>query len=113
VDDVLDFIGTEDELGKPVGSDLAQGTLTLPAIFLLEHYPEDNPVKRLFKSRDEPDNVKLAVELVRNSPSIIQECYTVASEYCSKACQNLNLLPDNVTRRALIELADFVVSRKR
>ncbi len=39
VDDVLDFIGAEEELGKPVGSDLAQGTLTLPAMILLEYYP--------------------------------------------------------------------------
>ena len=31
VDDILDFIGDEKEMGKPVGSDLAQGTLTLPA----------------------------------------------------------------------------------
>jgi len=36
VDDILDVIGTEEEMGKPVGSDLAQGTLTLPAMLLLE-----------------------------------------------------------------------------
>ncbi len=66
VDDVLDFIGTEEELGKPIGSDLAQGTLTLPSILLLEHYPEDNPVKRLFSNREEQNNIKLAIELVRN-----------------------------------------------
>ncbi|GAI56036.1 unnamed protein product, partial [marine sediment metagenome] len=104
VDDILDFIGSEEELGKPIGSDLAQGTLTLPAILLLEYYPEDNPVKRLFRSRDEQDNIKLAIELVCNS-SIIKECYQVASEYCARACSHLNLLSDNPSRRALIELA--------
>ncbi len=46
VDDILDFVGTEEELGKPVGSDLAQGTLTLPAMLLLKYYPEDNPVRK-------------------------------------------------------------------
>ncbi len=112
VDDILDFIGTEDELGKPAGSDLAQGTLTLPAILLLEQYPEDNPVKRLFRSRDEPDNVKLAIELVRNS-TIVQECYQVTSDYCAKACHNLKLLPDNASRQSLFELADYIISRKR
>ena len=80
VDDILDFIGTEEEVGKPVGSDLAQGTLTLPAILLLEHYPEDNPVKRLFHNEDRQKNIELAIELVRN-PSIIEECYGVASDY--------------------------------
>ncbi|MFC1943749.1 polyprenyl synthetase family protein [Chloroflexota bacterium] len=112
VDDILDFIGTEEELGKPVGSDLAQGTLTLPAILLLADYPEDNPVKRLFRHRDELDNIKLAIELVRNSP-IIEKCYQVASDYCAKACRNIKLLPDNASRRSLIELADYVVNRKR
>ena len=112
VDDILDFIGTEEELGKPTGSDLTQGTLTLPAMLLLERYPEDNPVKRLFQNRDKQENIKLAIELVRNS-SISEECYAVASDYCAKACCNLNLLPDSPSRQALIELADYVISRKR
>jgi octaprenyl-diphosphate synthase len=112
VDDILDFIGTEEELGKPVGSDLAQGTLTLPAILLLEYYPEDNPVKRLFKNRDERDNIKVAIELLRNSP-IIQECYQVALDYCAKGCRNLKLLPDNASRQSLLELADFITYRKK
>jgi len=112
IDDVLDFVSTEEEMGKPIGSDLAQGTLTLPAMFVLEHYPEDNPVKRVFQNREKQKNIKLALELVRNS-SIVQECYQVASDYCSKACQNLNLLPDNASRQALIELGDYVVKRTR
>ena len=112
VDDILDFIGTEEELGKPVGSDLAQGTLTLPAMLLLERYPEENPVKRLFQNRDKQENIGLAIELIRNS-SIVQECYGVASDYCSKACHNLGQLPDNASRQALVQLADYVVNRKK
>ena len=112
VDDILDFIGTEEEMGKPIGSDLAQGTLTLPAMLLMERHPEDNPVTRLFQSGDKQENIKLAIELVHNS-SIIQECYSVASDYCSRACQSIELLPDNATRQALVALADYVVSRKR
>ena len=49
IDDILDFIGTEEEMGKPVGSDLAQGTVTLPTLMLMEKYPLDNPVKRIFE----------------------------------------------------------------
>jgi geranylgeranyl pyrophosphate synthase len=116
VDDVLDFISTEEELGKPTGSDLAQGTLTLPAMLLLERYPQDNPVKELFGNRDMPEGDKQAkidraMELVRQS-SIVDECYRVASDYCAKACSNLGLLPDSAGRQVLVEVADYVVSRK-
>lgn len=112
VDDILDFIGTEEELGKPVGSDLTQGTLTLPAMLLLERYPEDNPVKRRFENRDDQDNIKQAIEMIRNSP-IVDECYIVASEYSARACQDLNELPENSSREALFELAKYVVARKK
>lgn len=112
VDDILDFIGTEAELGKPVGSDLAQGTITLPAMLLLERSPEDNPVKRRFENRDDPDNIRQAIELIRNSP-IVDECYAVANEYCAKACQHLNQLPENNNREALLKLAEYVVARNR
>ena len=112
VDDILDFAGTEEEVGKPVGSDLAQGTLTLPAIVLLERYPEDNPVKKLSHNEDDQKNIELAIELVRNS-SIVKECYGVASDYCARACRNLNLLPDSESCQALIQLADYVAKRRR
>jgi octaprenyl-diphosphate synthase len=112
VDDILDFISTEEELGKPVGSDLAQGTLTLPAMLLLERYPDDNPVKRILENRKDEGNIKQAIELIRNSP-IVDECYTVASEYSARACQGLNSLPENNSRQALLALAEFVVARKK
>ena len=112
IDDILDFIGTEEELGKPTGSDLSQGTLTLPSILILEHYPGDNPVKRLFNNRERKDEIKLAIELVRNS-SIIQECYRVASEFCDKACRNLKSLPEKAIRQSFIDLADYTISRNK
>lgn len=113
VDDVLDFISTEAEMGKPVGSDLVQGTITLPSLLILEHYPENNPVKRLFGNQgDGQKNIMEALELVRGS-SIIDECYQVASDYSNKACHGLKLLPDNPSRQALFALADYVVKRRK
>jgi octaprenyl-diphosphate synthase len=111
VDDILDFIGTEEELGKPAGSDLFQGTMTLPAMLLNERFPEDNPVKRLVSERSKTENIRLAIEQVRNS-SIVEECYQVAKGYCDRACRALKTLPTSQSRDSLIELADFVVRRK-
>ncbi|MBM4432755.1 MAG: hypothetical protein FJ025_01985 [Chloroflexi bacterium] len=112
VDDILDFTSSEEELGKPIGSDLAQGTLTLPAMLLLERYPEDNPVKKLFQNGEKQENVKRAIELLHNSP-ITQKCYALASDYCAKACRNLSQLPDESKHQALAELARYVIERKK
>jgi heptaprenyl diphosphate synthase/octaprenyl-diphosphate synthase len=113
VDDILDYTSTEEELGKPVGSDLIQGTFTLPAMILMERYPDDNPVKRLFQDRKQKDNVALAIEMVRNSPLILQECYQLALDYCAKARHDLKLLPDNESRKSLLQLVDFLIVRQK
>ncbi len=117
VDDILDFVGTEEEMGKPIGSDLSQGTLTLPAMLLLEQYPDDNPVKELFRNPDMPEDdkrakIRRAIEMVEQSP-IVKQCYQFASEYCAQACRYLGKLPDKPSRQALRDLADLVISRKK
>jgi len=109
VDDILDFTSTEEAMGKPVGSDLTQGTLTLPAMLLMERYPHDNPIERLFETGDR-SNVAQAIEMVLNS-TIIDDCYKTASEYCKRACRKLNLLPDTVSRQALYDLTRYVVKQ--
>lgn len=109
VDDILDFTSTEEVMGKPVSSDLTQGTLTLPAMLLLERYPADNPVKRLFETGDK-NNVNEAIKMVLDS-TIIDDCYKIAAEYCQRACKNLKLLPDTVSRQSLYELAEYVVKQ--
>ncbi|MDD5590663.1 MAG: polyprenyl synthetase family protein [Dehalococcoidales bacterium] len=113
VDDILDFVGDEKEMGKPVGSDLAEGTLTLPAMLILEHHPDDNPVRRLFQNEgDRQENIRRAIGLFRDSP-LVEECYRIASDYQSKCCLNLKTLPDNASRRSLQALSEYVLTRKK
>lgn len=109
VDDILDFTSTEETMGKPVGSDLIQGTITLPALLIIERQPDDNPVKRFFETRNKKSAAEV-IELVRNT-SIIKECYKVAAAYRDNACRNLNTLPETASRQALCDLADFVIKQ--
>ncbi|MDD5190390.1 MAG: polyprenyl synthetase family protein [Dehalococcoidales bacterium] len=112
IDDILDYIGTEKEMGKPVGSDLAQGTLTLPGLMLVEKYPLNNPVQKLFADRKQTENIAKTIEMVRNS-DIIGKCFDIAAEYKEKACRGLRNLPANESRESLYNLADFIVNRRR
>jgi len=112
VDDILDFISSEEEMGKPVGSDLTQGTLTLPGMLLLEKYPEDNPIKKLFQERGGAEYIAQAIDLVRNSP-IIDQCFDVAARYRDQACRQLDQLPDNEYRQSLYGMADFIINRRK
>lgn len=117
IDDVLDFTSTAAEMGKPIGSDLTQGTLTLPAIMSLERYPNDNPVRRLFVNQDalsedeKGELVGQALEMVRNSP-IVAECLALADDYSRRAVADLKELPQNQGRQALEALAEFLTERR-
>jgi geranylgeranyl pyrophosphate synthase len=111
VDDILDYIGTEAEVGKPVGADLAQGTITLPAMKLLQRFPGNNPIEKLAKKEDVKLNVQRAIEMVRHS-SIIDECYRDAAEYARRATCDLNQLPVKPAREALYFLAEYILRRK-
>jgi octaprenyl-diphosphate synthase len=109
VDDILDFTSTAEAMGKPVGSDLIQGTLTLPAMMVMEKNLKDNPVKHMFETKD-LKYVAEAIKQVRNS-TIIPDCYKIASDYASKACAGLKTLPKTTSREALLSLADFVIKQ--
>ena len=112
VDDILDFEGTEEEIGKPVGNDLLQGTLTLPTILLMERYPNDNPVQKLFQDVEPDGNLKRALEMIQNS-DIISEASSIAADFYRRAIEALEPLPENVYKRSLIELAAYVMERRR
>ena len=110
-DDVLDFEGEEGELGKPVGNDLLQGTLTLPALFMVRRYPNDPIVRRLLGGSTDTQDLYAAVEMVRNS-SAIEEALSTAGAYRERAVSLLRQLPPNRARESLEELTDYITQRR-
>ena len=112
VDDILDFAGDEQEMGKPIGSDLLQGTLTLPSLILMERYPKDNPIKKAFRSRKpKTEHVAQAVYMVLNS-DILNEAYGVARDFRDRALASLCTLPESEARSALEDIAEYVLDRR-
>ena len=111
-DDLLDFEGNESSLGKPVGSDLRNGVLTLPTILLMERYPDDNPVAAFFQDRGNTDKLRRILDMINDS-SIMQDSRDVVQDYCNHACAELQSLPPGVARDSLAALAEYVRSRRR
>jgi geranylgeranyl pyrophosphate synthase len=111
VDDVLDFEGEEAELGKPAGSDLLQGTLTLPALLYMERHPEDNPIRKLFENQHGQEHLAEALAMIAGS-GVLDESHAVARDFRDRAVAALEPLPDSPDRTALIEIADYILSRR-
>lgn len=120
VDDILDFTGDESSLGKPAGSDLRQGTLTLPFFYFLSTHPHaDDVVAKLEAARsaaEEGDTdgwqrtVNRMVGELRTSTAV-EAARIEAHRFLGRAQANLTHLPDNTFKRSLVGLCDFVVHR--
>jgi geranylgeranyl pyrophosphate synthase len=112
VDDILDFAGDEEEMGKPIGSDLLQGTLTLPSLLLMEHHPRDNPIKKAFRTKKpKPEYVAEAVQMVVES-DILDEAYRVARDFRDRAITALDTFPAGEAKSSLEDIAAYILDRR-
>lgn len=114
VDDHLDLIGNEAEVGKTLGTDLDKGKVTLPLIGLFERLdePRRREVQALLADPDAPDKRRIAVDLIE-SHGLASFALDRAEEYVAGAKARLSVLPRNGFREALEALADYVVVRRR
>ncbi|MHB8817618.1 MAG: polyprenyl synthetase family protein [Bellilinea sp.] len=112
IDDVFDFTSDQSKLGKPVGSDLRQGLITLPTLHFLENHPDDEDAQEIISGDclyyDE--QVGRLVEKIRASDAIASSLVE-ANNYVDQALEKLQRLPACPERSYLEELTLYITRR--
>jgi len=112
VDDILDFNGDQNAVGKPLGSDLLNGLVTLPAIYFAEINPDDVDVVSLPNGGwTNNENMTRLVEKIRSS-SCTKKAMIEAEQHVDRALARLEEMPACAERDALENLAKYIVDRK-
>jgi geranylgeranyl pyrophosphate synthase len=112
VDDILDFTGEQSAVGKPIGSDLLNGLVTLPAIYFAELNPNNKDVLSLPTGGwKDTERVQRLVDDIRQSEAI-QQAMDEARQAVSRALKSLTDAPVSPEKEALENLAKFIVDRK-
>ena len=112
VDDILDFNGEQATVGKPLGSDLLNGLVTLPAIYYAEANPEDLDVLSLPNGGwTNNENMKRLVDNIRAS-NATQKAMLEANQHIDRALAKLDSMEPRAEREALENLAKYIVDRK-
>jgi octaprenyl-diphosphate synthase len=111
IDDVLDYRAANDELGKNLGDDLAEGKPTLPLIYALQHATTQQ--RELIRNSIEAGSISALTEITAAIESSGGLAYTarLARQEATLAIEALTELPETAYKHALRELADFAVDR--
>jgi len=111
-DDILDFVASEEILGKPVGSDIRQGVITLPAIYAMKFDAEGEKLRKLLSSPTScSSQAEEIIHIVTESDGI-DYAYQVSFKYLELARRQLLLLPDVPVRKTLDDIAQFISGRE-
>ena len=113
IDDILDFTGSQAQVGKPVGGDLREGIVTLPVMLYAEAEPDSPFLLRYLAAAPGADRlaaVDALVAAVRESPAI-EAARSVAVDFVERANAALAALPDVPSRRVLEDIGWYTVAR--
>lgn len=112
IDDILDFTGEQATMGKPVANDLRNGLITLPAIYYLEANPNDPDIETILHSNfcDEAC-LERVLDSIRSSGAI-QKSLQEAKQAVQRGLVTLGNFSESRERKALEDLAQYIVSRE-
>ena len=115
IDDTLDYVSSEKQFGKSIGHDLEEGKITLPLIHTLKNCTRDErETIALILEKDTllKDDFTMVIGLVREYGGI-EYSTGVAKEYITRSKARLDIFSDSPGKKALTDLADYVLTRQR
>lgn len=112
IDDVLDYSGDSEDLGKNVGDDLSEGKPTLPLIVAMQNGTEQerNIVANAIREGDNSAINKI-VEIVKSTGGL-RATEENAHNHIQSAIKQLSCLPDSECKKAMQALAEFSAIRR-
>ncbi|HXJ48302.1 MAG TPA: polyprenyl synthetase family protein [Candidatus Acidoferrum sp.] len=112
-DDVLDYTGSEGEVGKPIGHDIAEGFATLPLMLAMKDRSSAERLEAVLQDGGKLSeaDARRVVDEVRAAGGA-EQATAVAREYAAAARAQLDSIPATEARAALAALTDYVVTRK-
>ena len=112
VDDVLDYSGDVQEIGKNLGDDLAEGKPTLPLIYAMQHGSEAQSA--LVRKAIEDGDIALFDEVLKvvQQTGALEYTRQQAKREADTATASISILPDSPYKKSLVELAEFAATRK-
>jgi octaprenyl-diphosphate synthase len=112
VDDVLDYSGDEQDTGKNLGDDLAEGKPTLPLIYAMQH-GNARQAAVVREAIEQGDITRFADVLqVIKETGALEYTRQQAQHESNVACAVLAALPDTIYKQSLLQLADFAATRQ-
>jgi geranylgeranyl pyrophosphate synthase len=112
IDDLLDFQGDATTMGKPVGSDLREGIVTLPVLYYLREHPDDQRVAAVVANGGDDALVAEVVAAIRSSEALTLARQR-ADSFVQRSQEALAALPEGEPRSRMAALADYTVSRRK
>eukprot|EP01120_Amphizonella_sp_Union-15-10_P013245 TRINITY_DN6127_c0_g1_i2.p1 TRINITY_DN6127_c0_g1~~TRINITY_DN6127_c0_g1_i2.p1 ORF type:complete len:418 (-),score=69.55 TRINITY_DN6127_c0_g1_i2:28-1281(-) len=110
IDDMLDFVSSEEEMGKSGLTDLKSGIITAPVLYALEEFPEMRPlIRRKFSV---PGDLEQAISMV-NSSHGCEKTKQKAKEHCAMAIDAISNFTDSKFKQGLFDLTQIVLERKK
>lgn len=114
IDDCLDVMGAEEEMGKSLNSDIQKGKLTLPLIYLVNQLPKNElEAARELIFQYKVNETKNAIVELLTEHDAVEYAFNTARKIVKQAQEEIAPLPDSKYKTALMELADCIITRKK